>query len=68
MVIEGGESKHNTGKQLPYNIEKRDATVVIAVASVSFVLVQCDSVCILHVLWYYTFSPAKTEKFHTALW
>ena len=49
--------------QLLYNAEKRDATVVIAVAPVTFVLVQCDNVCILHVLWYPTFSAAKTEDF-----
>ena len=53
--------QHNTGKQLPYNAEKRDATVVIAVFS--FVLIQCDDVCILHVLWYSTFPPAKTKDF-----
>ena len=55
--------QHNTGKQLPYNAEKRNAMVVIAVTPVSFVLIQCDDVCILHVLWYSTFPPAKTKDF-----
>ena len=51
------------GQQLPYNTEKRDITVVIAVGPVAFVLIQCDDVCILHILWYSTFPPAKAKDF-----
>ena len=56
--------QYNTGKQFPYNAETRDATVGIYCSRpVSFVLIQCDNVCILHVLWYSTFPPAKTKDF-----
>ena len=39
-----------SGEQLPYDAEEGDTTVVISVASFAFVLVQCDDVCIPHVL------------------
>ena len=40
-----------------------DATVVIAVTPIAFVLVQCDDVCIPHVFWNFTFSAAETKDF-----
>ena len=45
------------------NLEEKDAILFIAFAPVSFVLLQCVNVCILHVLWYSTFPPAKTKDF-----
>ena len=47
-------------------VRRGDATVFIAVTSIAFVLVQCDDVCIPHVLWYFTLYSAETG-FHTAL-
>lgn len=52
-----------SGEQLPYDAKEGDATVVISVAPIAFVLVQCDDVCIPHVLWYLTFSLAETKDF-----
>ena len=54
-----------SGEKLLNNGKKGDATVVIAVTSIAFVLVHCDEVCIPHVLWYFTLSSAETG-FHTA--
>lgn len=47
-------------------VRRGDATVFIVVTSIAFVLVQCDDVCIPHVLWYFTLYSAETG-FHTAL-
>ena len=41
-------------------IQKRDAAIVVAVASVSLVFVQGDDICVLVDV---ALLPAKTEKF-----
>jgi Zn-dependent M16 (insulinase) family peptidase len=48
-------AQYNSGKQLANYAEKRDTSVVIAVAPVSFVFVQCHDVGIAHVLEHSTF-------------
>ena len=42
-------------------ILRRDATVIVPVASVTLVLVESDYVGISHVLWNLAFSPALAK-------
>ena len=37
--------------------------MIIAIASVTFVIVQCDDISIPHVLWYFAFTPTEAEDF-----
>ena len=53
-----------SGEKLLNDGKERDATVVIVVTFIAFVLVECDDVCIPHVLWYFTLSSAEIG-FHT---
>ena len=43
--------------------EKRDASVVVAVTSLTLVLVQGNDLGISHVLWHSSLSPALAEDF-----
>ena len=45
------------------NAEKRDASVVVAVASLTLVLLLGNDLSISHVLWHSSLSPALAEYF-----
>ena len=44
--------KGNASEQLPDYAEECDAPVIVAVAPVNFVFIQCDDVGVLHILWH----------------
>ena len=56
-------AKDDTCVDFSNNAQKRYASVVVAVASLTFVLVQCDDLGVTHVLWYGAFMPALAEDF-----
>ena len=45
----------------PNDTEEGYAAIIIAIASVAFVFVQCDDVSTPHVLWYFAFTPTEAE-------
>ena len=55
--------QYYTCKDFPNDAEEGYATIIIAIASVTFVFVQCDDVCIPHVLWHFAFTPTEAEDF-----
>ena len=50
-------------KDFPNNTEEGYAAIIIAVASVAFVFVQCNDVSIPHVSWYFAFTQIEAEDF-----
>ena len=50
---------NNASKEFAHDTEQGDATVVVTVASVSFVLVEGDNVVMSYVLGYLAFPPAQ---------
>ena len=55
--------QEDLGIDFANNAENRDASVVVAVASLTLVLVQGNDLGISHVLWHSSLSPALTEDF-----
>ena len=55
------ERHGNTSESLFDNTEERDIPVVVAVATVSLILVQSDDVGVTHVLWYVSMSTAEAD-------
>jgi len=50
-------------KDFAHDAEKRDASVVVTVATLAFVFVEGDDLGIPHVLWSSPFFPALAEDF-----
>ena len=55
--------QYYTCKDFDNDTEEGYAAMIIVVASVTLVFVQCDDVSIPHVLWYFVFTPTEAEDF-----
>ena len=54
-------SQEDPGINLAHDTEQRDSSVVVAVTSFTFVLIQGDDFGVSHVLWYGIFFPELAE-------
>ena len=59
--------QYYTCKDFSNDTEEGYAAIMIAIASVTFVFVQCDDVSIPHVLWYFAFTPTEAGDFDECL-
>ena len=59
QLLEGPE--HDSSVHFAHNAQERDASVVVTVAPVPFVLIQGDNFGIFHVLRDATFTPALAK-------